>query len=70
MMHCFQNIMGQMCNELCVITSWDVKGVEKIYNGHVENFNQPFYSVLTMSNSDTTIYVAEGNTLFEFFCFV
>jgi hypothetical protein len=56
---------------MCVITSWDVKGVEENYNDHVENFDQRCYSVLTMSNSDTIIYVAEGNTLLlEFFGFV
>ena len=71
MLHCFQNIMGKMCSEMCVITSWDVKGVEENYNDHVENFDQRCYSVLTMSNSDTIIYVAEGNTLLlEFFGFV
>lgn len=65
MIHNFENIMGKMCNEMCVITSWDAEGVEENYNGHVENFDQPFYSVLTMSHSDSIIYVAEG-TLLEF----
>ncbi|XP_057373180.1 F-box only protein 21-like [Daphnia carinata] len=60
MMYNYTNAMGEDRSEICVITSWEVKGLEENYLGSVGNLDQPFYHVLTGSNADPSVaYVPE-----------
>ncbi|KAI9557774.1 hypothetical protein GHT06_014522 [Daphnia sinensis] len=60
MIYNYRNAMGEECSEICVITSWEVKGSAENYLGSVGNLDQPFYHVLTRSRADHSLaYVPE-----------
>lgn len=62
MIYNYTNAMGEVCNEICVITSWEVKGSEENYLRSVGNLDQPFYHVLTRSHADHSLAcVPEGD---------
>lgn len=55
MIYNYTNAMGEVCNEICVITSWEVKGSAENYLRSVGNLDQPFYHVLTRSHADHSL---------------
>ncbi|KAK4011237.1 hypothetical protein OUZ56_020350 [Daphnia magna] len=55
MIYNYTNAMGEVCNEICVITSWEVKGSAENYLRSVGNLDQPFYHVLTRSPADQSL---------------
>uniref|UniRef100_A0A0P5YCE8 F-box only protein 21 n=3 Tax=Daphnia magna TaxID=35525 RepID=A0A0P5YCE8_9CRUS len=55
MIYDYTNAMGEVCNEICVITSWEVKGSAENYLRSVGNLDQPFYHVLTRSHADHSL---------------
>lgn len=55
MIYNYTNAMGEVCNEICVITSWEVKGSAENYLRSVGNLDQPFYHVLTRSHANHSL---------------